>query len=140
MQPSADRGASFSASFVAWKGYEKEYGVRWDYDPATNTYKRFNGGVPHIDLENKKQYTAHAVAILFAKETGPVDDHMHLLYDNIGSGDAIVFQDGKTTKVTWQKATRNARTKFYDTNGKEISFNRGQLWIEMLPIGTPVTY
>jgi hypothetical protein len=136
----ADRGASFSANFVAWKGYEKEYGVRWDYDPTSNTYKRFNGGVAHMDLENNTQLTAHAVAILFAKETGPVDEHLHLLYNNIGSGDAIVFQDGKTTKATWQKATRNARTKFYDTTGKEISFNRGQLWIEMLPIGTPVNY
>jgi hypothetical protein len=136
----SDRGASFSASFAAWKGYEKDYGVRWDYDPAANTYKRFNGGVAHMDLENKTQLTAHAVVILFAKETGPVDEHLHLLYTNIGSGDAIVFQDGKVTKATWQKATRTARTKFFDTNGKEISFNRGQLWIEMLPIGTPVTY
>lgn len=135
-----ERGAATSASFVGWKGYEKEYGVRWDYDKASNTYKRFNAGVAHMDLETKQQLTAHSIVILFAKETGPVDDHGHLLYNNIGSGDGVLLMDGKTEKITWSKATRNARTKFIDSKGKEVVFNRGQIWIEQLPIGTPVTY
>lgn len=135
-----DRPASFSASFVAWKGYEREYGVRWDYDPTTNSYTRFNGGVAHTDLETKTQLTAKNVVILFAKETGPVDEHAHLLYNNTGSGEGILFQDGKATKVTWKKALRTDRTKFFDAQGKEISLNRGQIWIEMLPTGTQVTY
>jgi Protein of unknown function (DUF3048) N-terminal domain/Protein of unknown function (DUF3048) C-terminal domain len=136
----SDRAASFSASFVAWKGYEKEYGVRWDYDPKINSYKRVNGGKPHIDLETQEQLTAKTVAIIFAKETGPVDDHMHLLYANIGSGDGMIFQDGKVTKITWKKQDRVARMKFYEADGKEVSLNRGQIWIEMLPTGTPITY
>jgi hypothetical protein len=135
-----DRPASFSVSFVAWKGYEKDYGVKWDYDKTTNTYKRFNGGVAHKDLETDEQLTAKAVIVLFAKETGPVDEHAHLLYTNTGTGDAIVFQDGKATKGTWKKPTRTDRTQFFDATGKEMSLNRGQIWIEMLPIGTPVTY
>lgn len=136
----SERGASFSASFVAWKGYEADYGVRWDYDRTSNSYLRFNGGVAHIDLETKKQLTAKTVVIQFAKETGPVDDHMHLLYANIGTGDGLLFQDGKVTKIIWKKADRAARTRFYDSTGKEIQFNKGQLWIEMLPIGTTVSY
>ncbi len=133
-----ERGASFSGSFVAWKGYEKEYGVRWDWDQATNTYKRFNGGVAHTDLENKQQLTAKVVIIQFAKEIGPVDDKAHLLYENVGVGTGLLWQDGKETAITWKKATRNARTKFYDAGGKELSLNRGQIWIELLPIGTPI--
>lgn len=136
-----ERGASSSISFSAWKGYEAEYGVRWEYDPVANIYKRYNGGVAHTDLDTKEQLTAKVVAILFAKETGPVDGHMHLLYANIGSGEAIVFQDGKATKAVWKKATKEARTVFYDAStNKEITFTRGQLWIEMLPTGTEVTY
>lgn len=137
----SDRGAATSISFVAWKGYESSYGVRWDYDKLSNSYKRFNGGVAHIDLETKQQLSAKNIAVLFAKETGPVDEHGHLLYDNIGSGTGLVFQDGKTIKATWKKPTRTSRTIFYDaTTGKEIPFVRGQIWIEMLPTGTPVTY
>lgn len=134
----SERGASFSASFVSWKGYEKEYGVRWDWDGPSNTYKRFNGGVAHTDLETKQQLAAKVVVIMFAKETGPVDEHAHLLYENVGSGAGFVWQDGKETPVTWKKPTRTARMKFFDAKGAEVSLNRGQIWIEMLPIGTPI--
>lgn len=138
--PQSQRGSSFSGSFVAWKGYEREYGVRWDWDPATNTYSRFNGGVAHTDLENKEQFRAKVVIVQFAKETGPVDDHAHLLYENIGSGTGFLWQDGREAAITWKKATRIARTKYYDGSGKEVSLNRGKIWIEMLPIGTLIKY
>ncbi len=134
----ADRGTAFNASWTAWKGYA-DYSVKWVYDRPTNSYKRFNAGVPHMDLESKEQLTAKNIVIVFAKETGPVDEHGHLLYANVGSGDGFLYQDGKTIKITWQKADKNARMKFFD-NGKEISFNRGAIWIEMLPTGTPISY
>jgi hypothetical protein len=137
----SDRGAGGSISFVAWKGYEAQYGVRWDYDKVANVYKRFNGGVAHTDLETKEQLTAKAVVIMFVKETGPVDQHAHLLYTNVGSGDGVFFEDGKSTKIVWKKPTRNDRTQFFDAaTNKEMVFTRGQMWIEMLPIGAPVTY
>jgi hypothetical protein len=135
-----DRGASFSANFVAWKGYENDYGVKWVYDRSTNTYQRYNGGILQKDLNVDETITAANVVIMFAKETGPVDEHLHLLYQNIGSGDGLLFQDGKTVKITWKKPDKSSRTRFYDTVGKEIQFNRGQIWVEMLPIGTPVNY
>jgi hypothetical protein len=137
----SERGVGKSISFVSWKGYESSYGVRWDYDKLSNTYKRFNAGVAHMDLETKQQLAAKAVVVMFAKETGPVDEHAHLLYNNIGSGDGILFQDGNTTKITWKKETKNSRTKFIDSaTNKEVSLVKGQIWVEMVPIGTPVTY
>ena len=136
----SQRGSTGSIRFVAWKGYEAEYGVRWDYDKLANVYKRTNGEVAHIDLETKQQLSAKAVVVMFAKETGPVDEHAHLLYNNIGSGDGILFEDGNVTKIVWKKETKDSRTKFFDSTGKEVSFVKGQIWIEMLPIGTPVSY
>lgn len=135
----ADRGASFSATFTAWKGYS-DYAVKWVYDPAGNNYKRFNGGAPHMDLETKEQLTAKNIIILFAAETGPVDEHGHLLYADVGTGSGALYQDGKNIKITWKKTTRTSRTQFFDASGKEIGFNRGQIWIEMLPTGTPISY
>jgi hypothetical protein len=136
----ADRGTTNSISFVAWKGYEKDYGVEWIYDRANNSYKRNNGGVAQKDLETDEQLTAKAVIIQFAKEIGPVDDHMHLLYNNTGTGTGLLFEDGKAEKVTWEKDDRTSRTKFFDPSGKEIQLTRGQVWIHMLPIGTNVTF
>jgi hypothetical protein len=136
----ADRGDQAKPiTFAAWPGYEKDYGVSWAYDKTSNTYKRSNGGQPHKDLENDTQLSAKNIVILFAKQTGPVDDHGHLLYANIGSGTGFLFQNGKADKLTWQKADVAGRTKFF-VNGKEVQFVRGQIWIEMLPTGTAVSY
>ncbi len=136
----AERGDATSISFVAWKGYEKDYGVKWVYNKTENMYARENGGVAHLDLETGEQLKAKTVVVMFAKETGPVDDHMHLLYANIGSGTGLLFVDGKASKITWTKLDRSARTTFFDESKKEIQFDKGQIWIEMLPIGTSVTY
>lgn len=137
----SDRGTVASISFAAWKGYEADYGVKWDYDTTTNSYKRTNGGKPHLDLETKEQLTAKAVVIMFSKEVGPLDVHAHLYYNTIGTGDGLLFEDGKATKIKWSKADKSARTKFLDAaTGKELSLVRGQIWVELLPTGTQVTY
>ena len=64
----------------------------------------------------------------------------HLLYGTTGSGEALIFQDGKVIRGKWQKAKRDARTKFTDEKNKEVEFNRGQIWIETVPIGNEVEY
>jgi hypothetical protein len=116
------------------------YDVEWKYDAATNKYLRFNGGKPHTDLENGQQLSGKDVAVIFAKEEGPVDKEHHMYYTTIGTGKALVFQNGTVIEGTWNKATATARTKFLDGNGKEISFVRGQIWIEVLPTGNKVEY
>ncbi len=136
----SDRPAAFSAEFSAWKGYDKEYGVRWEYDKVTNSYKRFNGGAPHLDLETKEQLTAKDVVLQFTKETDGVDEHAHILYQTEGTGKATMLIDGKKIEGTWKKADRTERTKFYDAKSKEIEFTRGQIWIEVLATGTEVKY
>lgn len=64
----------------------------------------------------------------------------HLLYGDKGQGKAVVFEDGKAITGTWVKAIRTDREKFLDDSGKEISFVRGQIWIETIPVGSKVTY
>jgi hypothetical protein len=135
-----ERSSAQTISFQFWDSFSDDFKVRWDYDKQANVYKRFTGGAAHVDLETGEQLSAKNVVIIFAKETGPVDEHKHMLYENIGSGTGYLFQDGKATDVTWRKATKAARLKLFDKSGKEISFVRGQIWVEMLPIGNEVTY
>jgi hypothetical protein len=135
----ADHGTTNKISFDFWQNYDA-YGVTWDYDAATNTYKRSNGGKPHIDLETKQQLAAKNVVIQFDKETVGVDEHAHLLYATIGSGKALVFMDGKAIVGTWKKPTRTARTIYYDDKGKEVQFNPGLIWIENMDVSVKVSY
>lgn len=117
------------------------YDVEWKYDAATNSYKRFNGGQPHVDWEfDKPQLTAKNVVIMYVKETGPVDTEHHMFYEDTGTGKALIFQNGTSIQGTWSKASPLDREVFYDTNGKEISMVRGQTWVELLPATNTVTY
>lgn len=112
------------------------YNIDWKYDPATNLYMRNNGGVAHIDKDTGKQLSAKNIAVLYMRESHANDGYegnAHLLYGTKGTGKAVVFIDGKEIKGTWSKSSRTDRTTITDASGKEISFNRGKIWFEILP-------
>ncbi len=134
-----DKGDVNKIEFSFWGG-QQEYGVNWQYDQGNNQYLRFNGGQEHKDLDYDKQLIAKVVVVQFMIEKGPIDELKHLLYTTIGTGKALVFQDGQVIQATWNKANRQARTIFKDTRGEEIKFNRGPIWIETLPVGNEVSY
>ena len=135
----ADRGDVTNITFDFWDGY-KQYDVKWEYDRVNNLYKRSTGGEPHNDLETGQQLTAHNAVVLFTKETGPVDDLKHMLYETIGKGEALIFQNGQVIEGRWSKANRTARTLFTNDKGKEIQFVRGRIWISIVSNDTKVSY
>ena len=153
------KGVAWDKNFVSWKfiddkpqtpsatdisfGFwdnKSDYDVNWQYDAANNRYLRFNAGVEQIDLEFKQPLFAKNVVILFAKERGPVDRNGHMFYTTVGTGKVLVFQNGSVVEGTWEKDSRQERTKFLDEDGKEISFVRGIIWIEVVPAGNNVSY
>lgn len=137
--PEAERGAVRSVSHDFWEGY-KAYDVRWEYDVASNVYKRFNGGEPHKDLETGDQLAAKNVVVMLTKETGPVDDLKHMLYKTEGEGQALIFMDGEVVDGFWSKTSRLARTEFTTKKGEAIAFNPGQIWISVVSDDTDVAY
>lgn len=126
-------------SFEFWSN-KSDYNVEWKYNQADNLYKRFNGGVEHVDYNNKEQLSAKNIVVMFVKEKGPVDKEGHMFYTVTGSGPIKVFQNGDVIEGTWEKATIFDRTKFSDKSGKEISFVRGTIWIEAVPAGNEINY
>lgn len=135
----APSSGSVSPEFEFWRDY-KAYAVRWDYDKATNSYKRSNGGVAQVDFNTKEAIGAKNVIVQFAAEKGPVDVHKHILYGTVDTGKALIFQDGLVIEGKWSKKSRTDRTLFFAQSGKEIKFNRGQIWIEVLPVSGKVNY
>jgi hypothetical protein len=127
-----ERGQTTSISFSFWDGKPK-YDVTWEYNAAKNEYMRLTGGEAHNDIETDRQLSAKNVVIQFSKETQTGDIHKHLLYKTTGTNDALIFQDGAVIEGTWSKKNRLSRTKFFDDKGKEIKFNPGVIWVEVLP-------
>ncbi len=119
------------------------YDVTWNYDSASNSYKRQNGGSNHMDLDNNTQLAPKVVIVQFEKESNANDGYpgnVHLLYGTTGSGKALIFQDGNVVEGKWIKASRTARSKYVDKNSQEIQLNRGQIWIQTVPEGSKVSY
>jgi hypothetical protein len=125
-------------AFKFWNN-KPDYDVAWKYSATDNTYARINGGTPVVDLNTDDPIKAKVVVVQFAKEFGPLDEHLHLDYQITGSGKAIFFQDGKATTGTWSKLSATARTKFM-ADGKEFMFNKGQIWVEIVPEGNIIEY
>ena len=120
--------------------YKGDFTAVFKYDEQSNSYLRFMGydsldnPVPHVDQETDEQIKVKNVIVQFSTESSIVgDDKNRLDYQLIGSNQALIFIDGRVIKATWNKAERDARTKFFDLNGQEVEFNRGRFWISIVP-------
>lgn len=134
-----DGQPSTSIKFPFWEG-QGDYNVNWVWDEANKFWRRENDGEPHTDLNNKEQLSAATVIVQFTTERALRDPEKHMLYGTTGSGDALVFRNGKVVKANWKKAEETGRTRFVDRSGKDIEFSAGKVWIEILPVGTDVSY
>jgi len=130
------RPASQTIHLEFWQSAGKDYFVDWKYDPKTNLYARSDGGKPQIDRNNNKQLSAKNIVVLQMQELNANDgyeDNVHLLYRDKGTGKAFIFKDGKQIKGTWEKDSRTSKIIVTDASGKQIAFNRGLIWFEILP-------
>lgn len=135
-----DRGDVGKINIEFWSN-QPQYNVIWTYDAGNNTYVRTNGGQPHIDNNTDKQLRAKNVVVLYMRESNANDGYpgnVHLLYRTTGSGEALIFQDGKELEGTWKKADREGRT-IITVGGKEVEFNRGLIWFEVVSLESDVT-
>ncbi len=136
----ATEGKGGSLEIYFWEGYQN-YDVRWEYDSTTNEYIRYQGGTKQIDAANDQEIRAKNVIVQFTDQSFFGDQKGHLKYATVGDGKAKVFLDGKVIDAEWQKQTIRTRTRFFDAeSGDEIKFNRGQIWIEIVPTGNEITY
>ena len=116
------------------------YDVKWVYQPSSNIYLRFNGGVKHVDATTKKQLSAKTIIVQRVTVKPEPSGHSRILLGTIGSGKVQIFRDGKVITGTWKKKNRTSRTKFFDKSGKEILLNRGQIWVEVVPSDSRANY
>lgn len=155
------RGVNRPTKFDSWKFKEDEptikskvsnitvnfdgnanYVVVWKYDKKSNKYNRFNGGIAHKDKVFNKQISAKTVIVQYIKFTGYKEvtpGVSNRTFQTTGSGKVSIYRDGIVINGTWKKKNNSSRTKFIDSKGKEISLNRGKIWVEMVPTDSAVS-
>lgn len=114
----------------------------YTYNKSTNDYTRFIAGVVAKDKVTGAEIKAKNIIVQLETvgygTTRAGEQKVNI--GTIGKGSGLLFQDGKATKITWEKSGRTALTKIKDESGNEIKLNPGQTWIEVPPVGANVTY
>lgn len=120
--------------------YGITYKVDFVYHRGENEYVRSNANRPHLDKNTGQQIAVKNVIIQLVEEPvlnggkGRLDIYVG------GEGNAWIFRDGQVIEGTWGKGSRTDRTLFYDENGDEVEFNRGNTWVHVLPKDQAVIY
>ncbi|HRH31825.1 MAG TPA: DUF3048 domain-containing protein [bacterium] len=124
-------GAESARSLAIDWGEGSLYDVAWKYDPASNDYTRLQDGIV-FKTQAGASIVANNVAVL-ASDVTVVDGVGRRHIRTLGTGDALVVQDGTLILGTWKKDSIDDRLRFYDASGAEIRMNSGKTWIEVVP-------
>lgn len=135
----ADKSTISQAKTLA-VGYSGIYAVKYEYDPAGNSYLRWRGGAKEIDKNSGQQLAAKNVVIMRASSKALNEQYNSVQVE--GEGKATVYRNGEEISGTWKKSAGDQTSKlfFYDEKGAEIKFVPGQIWVEIVEPGQAVTY
>ncbi len=121
-----------------------DYYSHYDYDSATNTYLRSEGGEPHKELvsaDDKIGVQIHPkVLIALVMGYSIASDGKHSVYADTGTGTAYIFQDGGVTQGTWVKDASESQIAFKDAGGQPLALNAGQTWMTLVADTGKVKY
>jgi len=119
------------------------YNVNYQYDQQTNSYNRSEGGAPQIGANSNKQISPQVViGMVVPWSQGSLDtsDAYYSVYQDIGSGQVYVFQNGQLTTGKWYKPSIKAPLSFTTDQGKPLKLNPGQTWITVIGSSNDLTY
>ncbi|MFH1366414.1 MAG: DUF3048 domain-containing protein [Patescibacteria group bacterium] len=131
--PLMERGEDQKFYKVKFSSYT--YEVEWKFIKEENLYLRYNADRIQVDANNQQELKAKNIIVQIVPPEEYLGEKGRIGLNTHGEGKAFVLRDGIVIEGIWKKAERTDRTLFYDANGAEIEFNRGQTWIEVIPEG-----
>ena len=132
-----------NAGAQVYNRYSGDNYSRWDYDPASGLYKRFDDNVydqgqgeeyaPLTDRLNNQQITAANVVVLIVPHAyfvPPPGEIVEILLS--GSGKAYAFRDGQVYEVTWNRPTTNSVLYLTFPDGTRYPYKPGNTWYQVV--------
>ena len=140
-------GTPVSQVFVR---YSRDNYVRWDYNPASSQYLRFQDDsedtgqgeeyAPLVDRLNNEQITADNVVVIVARHEfyqQPPNEIIEIYLS--GSGTAYAFRDGKVYEVRWNRPTTNSVLFLTNPDGTPFPYRPGTTWYQVVGESTAIT-
>lgn len=118
--------------------YNQGIRVTYEFSPQEKKYLRSINGTPHCDRVTGERIAVTNVVLQYASHHHRGDALGHIDVNVIGSGKAEFFLAGRYLTGTWEKKSGRDLTRFFDEDGRELTFVRGNTWIQILRPGTSV--
>jgi hypothetical protein len=111
--------------------------VRYVFNKEKRVFERYMEEKPHLTAKGEQLTGANVIVQYVPYQYIDGDGRLQLIMH--GSGQALVFSDGKVIKGLWQK-NPGGHARYTDLKGKTIALMEGPTWIEVVPKGTRVEY
>jgi hypothetical protein len=116
---------------------------RWDYDPATGRYLRFQdvqedttgkdeAYEPLTDRSTGVQVAADNVVVLFATHNPDEGSQTRIDINLTGSGPAVAFRDGQRYDVLWNRPALDSVLYLTNPDGTPFPFKHGTTWFQVM--------
>lgn len=118
-----------------------QYSVSYSYNATKNSYSRSLAGKADLDANDNTPIEASNIIIQNISRTAVVTaiNETGWQMPTVGSGTAVIYQNGTKITGTWKKTDKYKRTQFYGADGQLISLTIGHTWIEIVNPGSKVT-
>lgn len=118
--------------------------TRWDYDPSTGRYLRFQDSVedtgggeqyePFLDRNTDEQVAADNVVVLFVIHEYVYRSGNSEIVDILlsGSGTAYAFRDGQAYQLLWNRPTLESVVYLTFPDGTRYPYKQGTTWYQVI--------
>jgi hypothetical protein len=118
--------------------------VTWDWDPAAHVWRRGQNGSADVTTDGGQISAAN---VIFQSVSYPTVGYQTVngitgpipMAQLVAQGQAVILTGGTEVAATWSKPTAAAVTSFLGPNGAPVGLTPGQTWVELVPVGTPVS-
>ncbi len=128
-------------------GYPGPWSDEFSYNKDTNSYIRTWGGVLDKDRNNGKSIMPKNIVVMVADGAVMESQYANFQvgdpwYDQSDFGSATFYMNGKQFSGTWKKdkSKLNSKLTFYNSDGSEVKFVPGQIWVSIVDPGIGVKW
>ena len=102
------------------------------YDSSSKLYKKYSNDVERKDYITGETFTAKNI-ITYQVSNYSIDTYGRQEIDNIGKGEGYYISNGYAVPITWEKTSTSAQTVYRFLDGREITVNDGNTYIQIQP-------
>jgi hypothetical protein len=117
--------------------------VTWTWSPSTGTYLRSYAGVPDTLIGGSQTAATDVVIMTVPTVIGPWVENSEggheVEVSFTGTGPVVVLRNGVAITGTWSRASMTQPATLTAANGVPITLQPGNSWVELAPVGIPVT-